>query len=394
MELVGVFALLVFAYSLIARRLSNSVVTAPILFTLGGVLVSPLVSTDMSAAQGEHWFLTVAEVTLVLLLFSDASRTSLRELRKEGVLSLRLLSVGLLLTVASGTLLAWWLFPSLSLWQAAIVATILAPTDAGLGQVIVNSKKVPMSVRESLNVEAGLNDGLSVPLLLFFIAMTETGGSRGDASLIGFVVDQLGIGSLIGIGVGLIGGELISRCARLGWVDSEVEQIGLLVLPVLTILLSEHFEASMFIAAFIAGLAIQLRYRGKSRESWQFSTLLGELLSYSVFFLFGLLVAPGAEHISWTLVFYAILSLTLIRMLPVWVALAGSSVSTRQRLFMGWFGPRGLASIVLGLVFLQQQGGDAAADLIRQIIIVTVLASIFLHGMTAAPGIRWLAARK
>jgi len=390
MLLVGIFALLVFAYSLVAKRLSTSVITAPILFTAAGAITALAMPIDLAGGQGEGGFLLVAEVTLVLLLFTDASRTSLRELRRDGMLAVRLLSIGLLATVLLGTLLAWWLFPALSLWQAAIVATILAPTDAGLGQVIVNSKQVPLSVRETLNVEAGLNDGLSVPLLLFFIAMVEAGGQPSEASLMGFVIDQLGIGTLIGIGLGWLGGDLLARAGRRGWMESEAEQLGVLVLPVLAILLSEHFHASMFIAAFVAGLAVQLRYTRGSRASWQFSGLLGELMSFSVFFLLGLMVAPGIENFHWPLLGYAVLSLTLIRMLPVSLALWGTRLDRRQRLFMGWFGPRGLASIVLGLVFLEQQGGDASAELIRQIILVTVVLSIFAHGLSAAPGIRWL----
>ncbi len=393
MLLVGIFAVLVFVYSLVARRLSGTLLTAPILFTLAGALTALLVPVSWSRQPGEQWFLVVAELTLVLLLFTDAGRTNLRELRRDGLLAVRLLSIGLLATVALGTLVAWWLFPALTIWQAAIVATILAPTDAGLGQVIVNSKQVPLAVRETLNVEAGLNDGLSVPLLLFFIALAASGGDAGDASLIGFVVDQLGLGALIGAGLGWCGGALMARAQRRRWLATDTEQLGVLVLPILAILLSEHFHASMFIAAFIAGLALQISHHGGGRDSSQFSGLLGELLSFSVFFLFGLMLTQGLESLRWSLIVYAVLSLTLIRMLPVALALWRTRLSVRQRLFMGWFGPRGLASIVLGLVFLQQQGGDVAADLIRQIVLVTVLLSILLHGLTAAPGIRWLAAK-
>lgn len=387
MLLVAIFSSLVFAYSLISRRVLGSLLTAPILFTVAGLCTEALVPHSWARQPGESWFLLVAEVTLVLLLFTDASRTSLREFRRDGSLAGRLLSVGMLATILLGTLVALWLFPDLSIWQAAVLATILAPTDAGLGQIIVDSKQVPAAVRETLNVEAGLNDGLSVPLLLFFIALSS---ANSEASLLGFVVDQLGLGVAIGALVGMIGGELLARARRRGWLEGDAEQMAVLVLPVMAILLSEHFFASMFIAAFIAGLAMQWRYRGGNHRNWQFSALLGKLMSYSVFFLFGLMAMQAASGFHWSLLLYGVLSLTLIRMLPVALALWRSRLSVAQRLFIGWFGPRGLASIVLGLVYLEQQDGGAAVDLIRQVIIVTVLLSILLHGVTAAPGIRWL----
>lgn len=393
MLLLGIFIACVFVYGLLSRRLDGSLLTAPMLFTLAGMLVAWVLTPGLAMESGGHAFLGVAELTLVLLLFTDASHTSLRELRRDGALSVRLLTVGMLSTIALGTLLAWSLFPALGLWYAAIIATILAPTDAGLGQVIVNSKDVPENVRETLNVEAGLNDGLSVPLLLFFIVMTGVEAYQSEGVLLHYVIEQLGYGAVIGLLVGGVGGLLLAVFRRLDWLAPEGEQMAILSLPILALLLSEAAEASMFIAAFVAGLALQWRYQPRNREG-SFYGLLGEWLGHSVFFLFGLIAAGALLDLHWQYVLYGLLSLTVIRIGPVLLALIGTSLTARQRLFMGWFGPRGLASIVLGLVFLERHGEGAGVELINQLVVVTVLLSIFLHGATASAGIRWLGEKK
>ncbi|MCG8438099.1 MAG: cation:proton antiporter [Pseudomonadales bacterium] len=389
MLLIGIFIALVFAYGLVSKRLEGGYLTAPMLFTLAGMLVAFLLTPGLAMESGGQAFLTVAELTLVLLLFTDASHTNLRELRRDGMLSVRLLTTGMLLTIVLGGMFAWWLFPSLGLWYAAIVGAILAPTDAGLGQVIVNSPAVPERVRESLNVEAGLNDGLSVPFLLFFIALTGMQGFEASGMLLEYIVEQLGYGAVIGLLVGGIGGLLLASFSRLGWLAEDGEQMAILSLPIMALLLSEMVEASMFIAAFVAGLALQWRFRPASRED-RFYGLLGGWLSHSVFFLFGLIALTALQSLEWRYVVYGLLSLTLIRIGPVLLALAGTALTMRQRLFMGWFGPRGLASIVLGLVFLEQHGQGEGVELVSQLVVVTVWLSVMLHGASASSGIRWL----
>ncbi|MCG8394805.1 MAG: cation:proton antiporter [Pseudomonadales bacterium] len=393
MLLLGIFIVLVFAYGLVSRRLQGTLLTGPMLFTLAGMLVALVLTPGLAMESGGEWFLKVSELTLVLLLFTDACHTSLRELRRDGALSARLLTVGMLLTILLGAVIAWLLFPSLGLWYAAIVATILAPTDAGLGQVIVNSDKVPEKIRETLNVEAGLNDGLSVPLLLFFIVLTGVEAfHEAQGMLLQYLVEQLGYGALIGMLVGGVGGLLLAMSRERGWLAEDGEQMAILSLPILALLLSEAVEASMFIAAFVAGLALQWRYQPRSRED-RFYGLLGEWLSHSVFFLFGLMAISALENMQWQYLLYGLLSLTLVRIVPVMLALVGTGLSQRQRLFMGWFGPRGLASIVLGMVFLEQHGSGEGVEMIHQLVVATVLLSVFLHGMTASPGIRWLGRR-
>ncbi|MGB7971931.1 MAG: cation:proton antiporter [Candidatus Deferrimicrobiaceae bacterium] len=387
MNLLAIFVGLVFCYTLISRKLGRTVITAPILFTVAGMATfAALQLTGISGGKREP-FLMIAELGLVLLLFSDASHTDLTILRSIRRLPVRLLSIGMLLTILLGALCARLVFPQFSIWEAGILAAILAPTDAGLGQIIVTSPRVPLSVRQALNVEAGLNDGLSVPFLLFFMALAETATLGTRASLMGFIVEQLGFGILVALGIGLPAGWLLNRASRRGWMSEPLQQLGVITLPLLCVLASEAVGASMFIAAFVAGLAVQVGFQEAGRHSGEFTEQSGQLLTLAVFFLFGMLVARGWGEFTWNLVLYAILSLTLVRMLPVAVALIGTRLSRATVLFMGWFGPRGLASIVLGLVFLEHSNSLPGESTIRLAVMVTVLLSIFVHGFSALPGI-------
>jgi NhaP-type Na+/H+ or K+/H+ antiporter len=381
------FFMMIFFYSLVSRRLERSVVTAPILFSVGGMLLL-LVAPGLRGMGGNReLFLRLAEMGLVMLLFSDASRTDLQVLRSIRNLPARLLSAGMLLTILLGAVAAMTVFPGLSLLEAGILAAILAPTDAGLGQVIVNSPQVPMRIRQALNVEAGLNDGLCVPFLMCFIALAQHSTEGAGTVLTRFIVEQLGYGVLVGAGIGLVGGYLLDTARRKEWIATPLQQLGLVTLPVLCLITSEHVGASMFIAAFVCGLAVQVRLKEAGRHSLEFTESWGRLLNDFVFFFFGLLVAGAWDQFTFAVVLYALLSLTVVRMLPVGIALVGARLGTATVLFMGWFGPRGLASIVLGLVYLEKEAHLPGEPIIRLAVAATVLLSIFAHGLSALPGI-------
>jgi sodium/hydrogen antiporter len=384
---LAVFVSLLLFYSLVSRRLERTVFTAPIVFTVAGMLMVPALPAILRAGVNVEVFLRLAEIGLVLLLFTDASRTDLRVLRSIRNLPARLLSVGMLLTILLGAVAAWLVFPHISIWEAGILAAILAPTDAGLGQVIVNSPRVPPRIRQALNVEAGLNDGLSVPFLLFFIALAAAGTEGRSASLVRFIVEQLGYGALVGVGIGLIGGWLLGLACRKEWMAESFQKIGVVALPLLCMIVSEMVGASMFIAAFVAGLVAQIGFKDASTHRLEFAEELGQILNLSVFFLFGLLVVRDWRQFGLASVLYAVLSLTVVRMLPAAIALIGTRVSGPTVVFMGWFGPRGLASIVLGLVYLEQEMHLPGEPTIRLGVMMTVLLSIFAHGLSAMPGI-------
>jgi NhaP-type Na+/H+ or K+/H+ antiporter len=246
---------------------------------------------------------------------------------------------------------------------------------------------VPLRIRQALDVEAGLNDGLSVPFLMFFIAVAQSGTEGAGRVLLTYVVAQLGMGALVGSAIGLAGGWLLGQARRRAWMAPSVQQLGLVTLPILSILACEPVGGSMFIAAYVAGIAVQVGCRDASVLSVEFIDGWGQLFDYFIFFFFGLLVALACRHFSLAHVLYAILSLTVVRMMPVAVAVLGTHLSAATVLFMGWFGPRGLASIVLGLVFLEQETHVPGEETIKLAIMATVMLSIFAHGFSALPGI-------
>lgn len=392
MTLLTIFLGLIFLFSLVSGRMERTVLTAPMAFTTFGAVTHVLAPQLVAEVHTKEVLLHVAELGLVLLLFTDASRTDLGLLRHIRALPTRLLSIGMSLTIVLGAVAAKLVFPALSWWEAGILSAVLAPTDAGLGQIIVNSTTVPARIRQTLNVEAGLNDGLSVPFLLFFIALA-TGHEAHDTSLLRLIYEQLGLGIALGLGVGLGGGFLLRFAHGRRWVAHSWRQLGVVVLPLLCLLVSEPLGASMFIAAFVAGLAVQVGYPETAKHSVEFTEEWGQLFNFTVFFLFGLFAARDGGAFTWAHAAYAALSLTIVRMLPVALALAGTGLTSATVLFVGWFGPRGLASIVLGLVFLEHQQHVAGEATIRLAVMVTVALSVFVHGASALPGMRLYARR-
>lgn len=393
---LAVFLLLVLAYCVTAGRLARTVITGPVLFTLAGLGATLAVPDLHDPGRYGSTYLTLAEAGLVMLLFTDASRTRLASLRGTASLPTRLLTIGMLLTLALGLLAALLVFPGLNMWEAGILAAVLAPTDAGLGQVIVTSDKAPAKVRQALNVEAGLNDGLAVPFLLFFVggalALAGNPGDR-EAALGSFIVEQLGYGALLGGAIGLLGGVVMGAAQRRRWLLPPYPQIALVTLAILCMVGSEAVHASMFIAAFVAGLTVQVGFRHAGGHAVEFAEDWGQLFNLGIFYLFGMVVARNLPAIGLEHVLYAALSLTVVRMVPVAVALLGTGLSRSTILFMGWFGPRGLASIVLALVYVEEAEGLPGDATIRAAVIATVFLSIVAHGFSALPGLAWYAGR-
>jgi sodium/hydrogen antiporter len=388
---LSIFVGLLLFYSLVSARAEKTILTAPMLFTGGGIVAALLLPGLREQKASAETFLWLAEVGLVLLLFTDASRTDLQVLRSLRSLPVRLLSTGMLLTILLGGLAALAVLPQLSLWEAGILGAILAPTDAGLGQVIVNSPRVPLRIRQALNVEAGLNDGLSVPFMLFFVALA--GAASHQANLSRLMLEQLCYGAVVGGALGLLGGWLLDQAHRRQWIAGSFRQLGLVAVPLLCLFASEAVGASMFIASFVAGLAVQVKFKQAGKHSVEFAEEWGQFVNLLVFFLFGLLVVRDWPRFTVSLLLYALLSLTVVRMVPVAIALLGTRLNRATVLFMGWFGPRGLASIVLGLAYLEQETHQPGEATIRLAVMTTVLLSIFAHGLSARPGIRLYAAK-
>ena len=327
--------------------------------------------------------LVVAELALVLLLFTDAARVDVRALRGN-VLPVRLLCIGLPLTIALGTGVAVALLSDLTFWECAIVAAVLAPTDAALGQAVVTNPALPLRIRQSLNVESGLNDGGSVPFLTLFIALAAAEEGLGGGWL-RFAVEQIGYGTLIGAAAGVAGGVALRRAAARGWTVPLFEKLALAALAVIAFVAADELGGNGFIAAFVGGGAAGVAAGPVTVRALDFAEEDGELLNLAVFFIFGVFAFHALGDATWEIVAYAVLSLTLIRMLPVAVSVIGLGLRPATVGFLGWFGPRGLASIILALVVVEDAPALQGIELIFVVMTVTVLLSVFAHGITAAP---------
>jgi len=381
-----VLAAIIFAFGLVSRRLEGTVLTAPLVFVAAGIVLGPAGFGLVEFKLDDHTVLLVGEIALAIVLFTDASRINLSALRQNEGLPLRLLGIGMPLTIALGTAVAALVLTDLSFWEAAIVGTVLAPTDAALGQAVVSNPRVPVRVRQALNVEAGLNDGLSVPFLALFLTLAVAEEELQPASFwIRFALEQIGFGALVGVGVGLGGGWLVSQASRRGWMTSSLQRLSLLALALIAWALADQIGGNGFIAAFVGGLAVGPTVERVGEQLIRLTEAEGQLLNLSVFFIFGVLVVGLMEPLSWEVAVYALLSLTLVRMLPVAASLVGTRLRGVSLLFVGWFGPRGLASIVLGLIVVAEAPLLAGREEIELVVALTVLLSVLLHGVTAAP---------
>jgi NhaP-type Na+/H+ or K+/H+ antiporter len=388
---IAIFILLVFAFTLISKRIEKTILTAPILFMLAGMGVYLLMPRLANWEIHNNTVLHIAELTLALLLFTDATQIDLRKLLKETELPQRLLGIGMPLTILAGTITAILVFDGFSIWEAALLAVILAPTDAGLGQVVVKSRLVPARIRQTLNVEAGLNDGLAMPLFSLFIGLAAAADPFLPGSWLFYTVEQILFGLLIGIVIGWLGGWLLGQTGKRGWVVPSLQQLGLLSLALMCYGSAVLIGGNGFIAAFVGGILVKRGFDDAHFHASEFSEAWGELLNYFVFFIFGMIVTPLIPNFGSLSLIYAVLSLTIVRMLSVGVAMIGTRLINASVIFMGWFGPRGLASIVLGLIFLEREVELTYESTIILAVAATVLLSILAHGVSAVPGIKWYA---
>ena len=389
----AVIAAGVVLFAFFSGRLQRTVFTPPIAFTVFGFVIGGSVLGWADFEFSDGFVHGLAEVTLILVLFSDASRIDLRQLWRDHNLPIRLLLIGMPLTIGAGALAALVLPLGLSLWEGALLAVVLAPTDAALGQPVVSSPLVPVRIRQALNIESGLNDGIALPMVLFFAALAgaaHAGEAGPDWIQIG--VKQITLGPLGGIVVGGVGAFVLDRVASRKWISSGFEGAAILGIALLAFFGAEAIGGNGFIAAFVAGLVFGNSVRDRCACVFEFMEAEGQLLVLIVFLIFGATILPGVGgQLSWAVVLYAVLSLTLVRAVPVTFSLIGSGVRAPTVAFLAWFGPRGLASILFAL-FVLEEVATPAAQQILVVTIVTAVLSIFLHGVSAAPAARWYGA--
>jgi sodium/hydrogen antiporter len=380
---LAIIAGLVFAWGTLSARLERSDVTAPIAFTAVGLLLTHGPLTVLGSAPGRETIKGLAEATLALVLFSDASRVGLRHLRADIGPCARLLGIGLPLAIGLGTGLAFVLPGVTDIWLALIVGAALAPTDAALGASMMVNPAVPARIRRIINVESGLNDGIATPFVLAGIAgagaaehVTATGAGK--------AVIELALGVLVGSVVGGVGGWLVRVSREHDWLARGFAGAAVLGLAACSYAASVALHGNGFIAAFVGGLAFAAA-DGRPAPLLPFVEETGATLSLLTWLLFGAVaVVPGLEGLTWQAAVYAVLSLTVIRMLPVMIALAGSGLGRPAALFTGWMGPRGLASVIFSLLALEELAAPAAKPVVS-VITFTVLLSVVAHGVTAGP---------
>lgn len=386
--LVLVVALLLGGYAGVSGRIRRTLLTGPIVFVVVGAALGPSGLGVLDAGVGDGVLLVVAEVTLTLTLFADAVRLDLPSLRRSANLPARMLVVGIPGGVVLGTLVGWWLLPGFGLVAAALLATMLVPTDAALAQPVVTSDDVPRRVRQTVNVESGLNDGLALPLLTVLLAAAAASAEgRTAADWVGFVGAQVGFGALVGVVAGAAGGLVVDRGSAAGWVDGYFRQIGPLAVAVGAFAAAHLLGGNGFVAAFVAGAAFGAVASHDSHDVTAFAEDEAHLLVLLVLLLFGAeVLAPALGEVTWQQVAYAVVSLTVVRMLPVALSLVGTGVRPVTMAFLGWFGPRGLASIVFVLVAAEELGGSVSEPYL-QVVAVTVGLSVLAHGVSARPAV-------
>ena len=379
---VVLVAATIFAWGLISARLERADLTAPIVFVAVGAILAALGLIDISSAPEN--FKPLVEVTLVWVLFSDAARIRLPDIRNDLGCYVRLLGIGLPLTVAFGWVLAFWLVPGLDMWLALLVGAALAPTDAALGVPVVTNRLVPSRVRRLITVESGLNDGIATPLVVLAIAGAASVEGHAEAPGLGEALVELALGVVVGVAVGFVGGGLLRWARRRGWSAEEFAGIAVLALALGSYAGAIAMGGNGFVAAFCGGLAFGAAAGRRGPAEVVFLEQASGLVSLLVWIVFGVIAVPIVLNgVDLTTMLYAVLSLTLVRMLPVALVLVGAGLDRKTVLFIGWFGPRGLASLVFALLAVEELGPRADPAVVA--IAITVFLSVLAHGLSAAP---------
>ena len=402
-ETLAVLALFIMVYSSVAGAVERRWVSGPIVFTCFGLLIGPAGFALLDWETDRELIRNLAEVTLAMVLFTDAAGADVRVLKNTSGVPARLLLVGLPLTIALGFAVGAVLIDSPSLFAIAVLATILAPTDAALGKAVITNEAVPDEVRQSLNVESGLNDGICVPVLLLFLALAlDTAGDMGALPLAAkLVFEQIGIGLAVGLVLTFNAVRLLKYARYRQWLTKTWTQIPIFALALSCFSVAQYLGGSGFIAAFSGGLLMAFMEKDLSKKVKEDYLLTsegaGDTLALITWVTFGAAVVGQAiGYFSWTILLYSFLSLTVIRMLPVFLCLTGSGIDTEGKLFIGWFGPRGLASIVFAVMVVNSGLPDSGP--LAMTVVCTIVLSIVAHGVTANPwaeayGKRRLAAR-
>lgn len=394
-----VLAVLVLGYAVVSERVNRSFIAPALIFLLLGMGLGPFGLGVLEAGAGTEGYTVLAQLALTVILFNQAAKLRLDRIRVHGPVTLRLLIVGIPLTVLLGALTATLLLPVLPWWEAVCVAAIVAPTEAALIEALLEDRRIPERVRHALSVESGFYDGFALAILLTALALASEHTADTDSSDVNwawFMLSTEFASLLAGAAVGLIGGLVVAWSRRHEWMSDTWAQLATLALAFVCFQLGEQIEASGFVAAFTGGLAFSLITRRRTDEEipTQVSDAAAQLLELMVFAMFGAFaVIDGWLRADWRVVLFAVLALFAVRILTVLVSLVRTDLPMSDRWFIGWFGPRGIGTVVLGLLVINR-GEIENTELISTVVVVTVTLSLLLHSLTIAPGIRRLASTR
>ncbi|MEM8657489.1 MAG: cation:proton antiporter [Pseudomonadota bacterium] len=384
-QLLIVAAVAALIYSLLSRRLAGWPVTGPMIFLLLGWALSHVSGFDPHDAEPVLDLL--AEVTLVIVLFADAAMIDGRKVRQMHVWPVRMLLIGLPLAMLLGVVPGVALLPGWGIWEVALIAAILAPTDAALGQAVVTNKAVPGRVQRALVVESGLNDGLALPMVLM-LGCIAVGGQHdfAQSNWLVFAGQQIGFGVLAGVIIGGVGGAALARARASGLSQAPLEGVAVLALAGLCFLGAHEVGGNGFLSAFAGGMAYRAMLGKPPEYLEEFMETEGALLVMATFLLAGIVLVPMAlEHVTAAHVALVLISLLAVRPLAIWLSLGRTDAPPPARLFMGWFGPRGLATLLFALMIVGDLPVLEHGEEILVIATLAVLLSTVLHGVSAAP---------
>ena len=380
---LAILAAFAFLFSVIAGRIERSAITGPMIYVLFGLLAGPMVfgflKMDVQAVE----LRVIADLTLALVLFIDAANADLSTLRTHAIIPRRMLLIGLPLAIALGIGAGWVIFPELGFYEVCLLATMLAATDAALGKGVVTNQAVPARLREGLNAESGLNDGMCVPVLLVFLVLAtgESHGEGGTAQALTLVAEEIGIGAAVGLVFAYFAVKILRIALKRGWFTDIWAQIPVIGLALACFATADRLHGSGYIAAFLGGLLFGHMTR-RTHELVQAGEGVAELLAMLTWVVFGA-VAVGQSWVvmTWPVLLYSLLSLTVIRMLPNILALTRSGEGWEPKFFLAWFGPRGLATIVFFVIVAD--ANLPGEPIIQSVVVCTITLCIFAHGVTA-----------
>ena len=385
--LVGIFFAALFAYSVISRPLERRSLTPQIVMLGIGLLVGIAIRDSPDVAFDVGLLHVAGEVALILALTVDAARIDVAALRGTASLPIRLLGIGLPLTILAGAVAASLIFPELTLVEAALLAALVAPTDAALGMSVVTSPRIPLRIRQAINVESGLNDGIVTPLVIVAAGAATAEATAAGSGWITDAASELAVGVVAGVIVGCVGGWVLRRSVRHTTILAGAQWMAAPAIAALAWFVAHQLGGNVFVAAFVAGFATTATFGRMPDAFLEFAQVGGELIGLAVFFLFGAVV-PSLTGFSPAVVLFAVLALTVLRMVPVAISLTGTGLSRPSVALIGWFGPRGLASLVLVLVALGDGDGPPGfAPVIVAAVATTIVLSVLAHGLSARPAV-------